>query len=174
MHEASWDLYAPGSPAYELWALLCRCGGQHRWVMANKLLARKRPHLLPVYDNEVAALLQRPKGVWACLWTWFHDQRKRHDHLTGCAAKWAGSMTSACSAASTSCCGCGQRAGDADPSTRVGLGSRRSRCAHDGDGAYACAPASPNGLERAAGSAKNSVGCPVLHGVAPSMLRRPD
>ncbi|MFD2466278.1 DUF6308 family protein [Amycolatopsis silviterrae] len=46
MHEAPWTHYAPGSPAYRLWELFKHCGGKNRWVTANKLLARKRPHLL--------------------------------------------------------------------------------------------------------------------------------
>ncbi|WP_236787904.1 DUF6308 family protein [Amycolatopsis sp. GM8] len=82
MHEASWDYYAEGSPAAELWTLLCHCGGKHRWVTANKLLARKRPHLLPVYDNEVAKLLDQPISFWACLWTWFHANPSRQEALT--------------------------------------------------------------------------------------------
>ncbi|TNC23743.1 DUF6308 family protein [Amycolatopsis alkalitolerans] len=82
MHQAPWEHYAAGSPAFELWTLLCRCGGKQRWVMAHKLSARKRPHLLPVYDNEVATLLQRPKDSWACLWTWLHDNPKRPKALS--------------------------------------------------------------------------------------------
>lgn len=39
MHQAPWEHYADKSPAAELWALLCRCGGKHRSVTANKLLA---------------------------------------------------------------------------------------------------------------------------------------
>lgn len=81
MPEAPWELYAPGSPAADLWALLCRCGGHYRWVTATKLLARKRPHLLPVYDNEVAKLLDQPSSFWACLWTWFHDNPSRQEAL---------------------------------------------------------------------------------------------
>ena len=35
------------------------------WVTAGKLLARKRPHLIPVYDNVTRCLLDRPSGqVW--------------------------------------------------------------------------------------------------------------
>ena len=35
------------------------------WVTANKLLARKRPHLLPVYDRVVKAALQpKSKDFW--------------------------------------------------------------------------------------------------------------
>jgi hypothetical protein len=47
MPEAPWELLAPNSPAAQLWNLLRTCAGKYRWVTANKLLARKRPHLLP-------------------------------------------------------------------------------------------------------------------------------
>lgn len=67
MHDAPWTTYAPGSPASRLWWLFKRCGGKDRWVTANKLLVRKRPHLLPVYDSQVKAALGAPGGVWDCL-----------------------------------------------------------------------------------------------------------
>lgn len=67
----------PDSPAWELWDLLRRCGGNGRWVAANKLLARKRPHLLPVYDSVVRAELHRPADIWECLWSWFHCRTDR-------------------------------------------------------------------------------------------------
>ncbi|MEC3978194.1 DUF6308 family protein [Amycolatopsis sp. H20-H5] len=77
MHEVGWAVYAPDSPASELWRFLKQCGGKDRWVAANKLLARKRPHLLPVYDSKVQALLNRPDSIWACLWTWFDSDPSR-------------------------------------------------------------------------------------------------
>jgi hypothetical protein len=81
MHEAPWTTYAPGSPASRLWWLLKRCGGKDRWVTANKLLARKRPHLLPVYDSQVKAVLGAPRSIWECLWTWFQGDAKRAEAL---------------------------------------------------------------------------------------------
>jgi hypothetical protein len=36
-------------PAYEAWRLLKKCD-DIGWVIAGKLLARKRPRLIPVYD----------------------------------------------------------------------------------------------------------------------------
>lgn len=36
------------------------------WVTAGKLLARKRPHLIPVWDHVVQCALGRPDGAW--LW----------------------------------------------------------------------------------------------------------
>ncbi|QKV78056.1 DUF6308 family protein [Amycolatopsis sp. Hca4] len=77
MHEAPWTTYAHGSPASRLWWLFKRCGGKDRWVTANKLLARKRPHLLPVYDSQVKAALDAPGSVWACMWTWFQGDPRR-------------------------------------------------------------------------------------------------
>jgi len=77
MHEAPWTTYAPGSPTSRLWWLFKRCGGKDRWVTANKLLARKRPHLLPVYDSQVKAVLDTPGSAWACLWTWFQADSRR-------------------------------------------------------------------------------------------------
>ncbi|MEU0792442.1 DUF6308 family protein [Amycolatopsis sp. NPDC005961] len=82
MYEAPWPTYAPGSPASRLWWLLKRCGGKDRWVTANKLLARKRPHLLPVYDSQVKAVLDAPRSVWACLWTWFQGDSRRADAVS--------------------------------------------------------------------------------------------
>ncbi|PTA46090.1 DUF6308 family protein [Micromonospora sp. RP3T] len=39
------------------------------WVIAGKLLARKRPRLVPVYDRVVACAYGTRKGFWA----WLHD-----------------------------------------------------------------------------------------------------
>lgn len=77
MHEVGWPVYAPSSPASELHELLRRCGGTDRWVTANKLLARKRPQLLPVYDSKVKTLLGAPSSFWECLWTWFAGDPRR-------------------------------------------------------------------------------------------------
>ncbi len=60
------SVVAPESPAWELWQLLLDIPGIG-WVTANKLLARKRPRLLPVYDNVVRDLLGRPDHFWASL-----------------------------------------------------------------------------------------------------------
>lgn len=77
IHEAPWSTYAPGSDASDLWELLCRSGGKHLPTTASKLLARKRPHLIPVYDSRVSSLLGRPASPWACFWTWFHHEPAR-------------------------------------------------------------------------------------------------
>lgn len=55
-------------PAYELWHLLDTMNSKgdtsNRWVTAGKLLARKRPALVPVYDRLVRVLVQPPKDEW--------------------------------------------------------------------------------------------------------------
>lgn len=51
------DLLGPAGPAQELWDLLRR-NGSERWgigaTTASKIMARKRPHLIPIYDSVVA------------------------------------------------------------------------------------------------------------------------
>jgi hypothetical protein len=37
------------------------------WVTAGKLLARKRPSLIPVYDNVVRCAFDHPKEIWTAL-----------------------------------------------------------------------------------------------------------
>jgi len=69
---------AKGGPAWRLWAAICdieprpernRIGP----VAAGKLLARKRPNLLPVYDSRIKMVLNRPHtdNQW---WYDLHDQ----------------------------------------------------------------------------------------------------
>jgi len=52
-----------GSPAHAAWRVLHDHPGIG-WVTAGKLLARKRPRLLPVYDQVVRCVLGRPKSFW--------------------------------------------------------------------------------------------------------------
>ncbi|MGO9779353.1 MAG: DUF6308 family protein [Streptosporangiaceae bacterium] len=59
-------LIAEGGPAWRLWDMICDIEphpDNHRIgpVAAGKLLARKRPHLLPVYDSRVKKVLNRPR-----------------------------------------------------------------------------------------------------------------
>ncbi|WP_051942791.1 DUF6308 family protein [Streptacidiphilus rugosus] len=57
-------LVAKGGPAWELWErLVVRAGpdGVRVAVLAGKLMARKRPHLIPVYDSRVKKLFRRPR-----------------------------------------------------------------------------------------------------------------
>jgi hypothetical protein len=79
LHEVAYDVISPDSAAWRLWALLCTAGGEHRSVTACKLLARKRPALLPVFDAVVAAQLGKPRDIWRCYWTWFNDEPSRVD-----------------------------------------------------------------------------------------------
>ncbi|MGW3339321.1 DUF6308 family protein [Streptomyces sp. NPDC001009] len=55
-----------GSAADQAWKLL-RGADDVGWVKAGKLLARKRPRLIPVYDNVVKCLLGRPPAFWVPL-----------------------------------------------------------------------------------------------------------
>jgi hypothetical protein len=70
-------LVSEGGPAWELWHLLrhVRPRPQDRNalgpVAAGKLLARKRPHLIPVYDGHVRKVLQRPSNDQS----WWRDLR---------------------------------------------------------------------------------------------------
>ncbi|MFD9123168.1 DUF6308 family protein [Streptomyces bottropensis] len=54
---------AEGAPAHTAWRVLCDQPGVG-WVTAGKLLTRKRPRLLPVYDQVVRCVLGRPKSFW--------------------------------------------------------------------------------------------------------------
>ncbi|MCX4647988.1 MULTISPECIES: DUF6308 family protein [unclassified Streptomyces] len=65
--DADADVVADGSPADQAWHLLCDQYGVD-WVIAGKLLARKRPRLLPVYDKVVRCALGRPRpSFWLAL-----------------------------------------------------------------------------------------------------------
>ncbi len=55
--DASLEVVSAGSSAATLWDRLNKLTGIG-WVTANKLMARKRPRLLPVYDAVVKAALQ--------------------------------------------------------------------------------------------------------------------
>jgi len=57
-----------GSTAHTAWHLLRDQPGIG-WVTAGKLLARKRPRLLPVYDQVVRCVLGRPESFWLDLHT---------------------------------------------------------------------------------------------------------
>ncbi|OIJ67828.1 DUF6308 family protein [Streptomyces mangrovisoli] len=69
-------LVAKGGPAWELWEHLAVAADHDRKpdgsgpVIAGKLLARKRPHLIPVYDRRIKQLFRRPTtdhSFWAAL-----------------------------------------------------------------------------------------------------------
>ncbi|WP_086696180.1 DUF6308 family protein, partial [Streptomyces recifensis] len=63
------------SSAHHAWDLLCDTRGVGS-VIAGKLLARKRPRLLPVYDRVVKCVLGRPSSFWLPL----HTALRADDH----------------------------------------------------------------------------------------------
>ncbi|MFA5565294.1 MAG: DUF6308 family protein [Acidimicrobiia bacterium] len=73
--EAAEDVIASGSEADKLWHHLVDLPGVG-WVTAGKLLARKRPRLIPVYDQVVKDALMPPgKGFWAALHAELQNQQ---------------------------------------------------------------------------------------------------
>jgi len=69
-------LIAEDGPAWKLWDAICDIEPRpedHRIgpVAAGKLLARKRPHLIPVYDSRIKKVLKRPRTDNS----WWHDLR---------------------------------------------------------------------------------------------------
>jgi hypothetical protein len=76
IHEVGPEILDGSSPTRQLWDVLRSCGGTNRWASSAKLLARKRPHLLPVIDKRVKHALGID-DVWRCLWTWFDDDPSR-------------------------------------------------------------------------------------------------
>ncbi|GAA4243241.1 DUF6308 family protein [Dactylosporangium darangshiense] len=57
---------ADDSPADKAWHLLKECDGVG-WVTAGKLLARKRPRVIPVYDEIVSCAYGTSTGFWPWL-----------------------------------------------------------------------------------------------------------
>lgn len=66
LHAAPPELVGPGSAAWKLWDEL-RAIDSIEWVIASKLLSRKRPRLIPVYDNVVRAAVGAPGNFWESL-----------------------------------------------------------------------------------------------------------
>ncbi|MFK4687233.1 DUF6308 family protein [Streptomyces pristinaespiralis] len=66
MVDADALVVADGSPADQAWHLL-RDQPDVGWVIAGKLLARKRPRLVPVYDRVVRCAVGRPPSFWLAL-----------------------------------------------------------------------------------------------------------
>ncbi|MFI6730610.1 DUF6308 family protein [Streptomyces atratus] len=82
MTDADASVLADGSPADQAWHLL-RDQPDVGWVIAGKLLARKRPRLLPVYDKVVRCALGRPRpSFWLALHAALReDDRALHRQL---------------------------------------------------------------------------------------------
>ncbi|WP_431728470.1 DUF6308 family protein [Verrucosispora sp. TAA-831] len=57
------DLVADGQAADQAWHLLDDQTGID-YVIAGKIMARKRPHLIPVYDQVIGCLYGKPDKVW--------------------------------------------------------------------------------------------------------------
>jgi hypothetical protein len=60
------QLIRTGGPADTIWELLEHQDGVG-WVTAGKLLARKRPSLIPVYDEVVRCAFGWPEDIWQAL-----------------------------------------------------------------------------------------------------------
>ncbi|MGD3112490.1 DUF6308 family protein [Streptomyces sp. YGL11-2] len=82
MADAAVSVLADGSPADQAWHLL-RDQPDVGWVIAGKVLARKRPRLLPVYDKVVRCALGRPRpSFWLALHAALRaDDRALHRRL---------------------------------------------------------------------------------------------
>jgi Family of unknown function (DUF6308) len=67
-----------GSPADQAWSLL-EAETDVGWVTAGKVMARKRPHLIPVWDRVVKCAFGRPKDAWLWLDGRLQDGRLREE-----------------------------------------------------------------------------------------------
>ncbi|RAO31428.1 hypothetical protein ONO23_03823 [Micromonospora noduli] len=72
--DAASPLIADGGPAHRAWRMLDHAAGLG-WVTAGKLLARKRPKLIPVYDGVVSCAL----GTGTGFWKWLHGILREDD-----------------------------------------------------------------------------------------------
>ncbi|WP_410813759.1 DUF6308 family protein [Micromonospora sp. 067-2] len=74
--DAALPLISNDSPAGRAWRMLENANGLG-WVTAGKLLARKRPKLIPVYDGVVSCAL----GTGSGFWRWLHDNLRKDDAI---------------------------------------------------------------------------------------------
>ncbi|MGY0002490.1 DUF6308 family protein [Micromonospora sp. I033] len=68
------SLIVEGGHADKAWRMLRDASGMG-WVIAGKLLARKRPKLVPVYDEVVSCAL----GTGTGFWKWLHGKLREED-----------------------------------------------------------------------------------------------
>lgn len=69
-------------PAWRLWDLLVGGRDGIGWVTAGKLMAFKRPALIPVYDEVVRDVVGAPSSFWQSLHEDLRaDDRRLHRHL---------------------------------------------------------------------------------------------
>lgn len=79
-------LLGSDSPANSLWRLL-RGSDSYRWgigpTTASKIMARKRPRLIPIFDSVVGPLMghHSPKGQWKTWHTVLSNGAKLPEHL---------------------------------------------------------------------------------------------
>ena len=73
LHEVELADVQTGSPALDLWHLIRNRDQKMGRTKTSKLLARKRPHLLPIFDSRVQSRLNLPDQDWAWWWTWWND-----------------------------------------------------------------------------------------------------
>ena len=71
---------APGSPADDLYELILGIIPRRR-VATNKLIARKRPALLPVHDTVVRGALGKTDNFWKSWWQALHERGDIVDRL---------------------------------------------------------------------------------------------
>lgn len=74
--DAARALIRPGGAADAAWRLLTDQVGVG-WVTAGKLLARKRPRLVPVYDRVVRCVVGAPESFWEYLHHALREDRGR-------------------------------------------------------------------------------------------------
>jgi hypothetical protein len=86
MHQTDLADYQSGSPAHCLRRALLTIDGIG-WVTASKLLARKRPHHVPVYDRVVAGLLDSPGSSWHCFHSWLAGDPAHAERLSSLRAE---------------------------------------------------------------------------------------
>lgn len=73
IHDVKWSVLGPGSPADTLWHQLHDILGLGP-TLVGKLLARKRPHLVPVFDERVHRRMGKPDQWWKFHWTWWDSE----------------------------------------------------------------------------------------------------
>lgn len=76
LHETDPSVIAPGSSLWDLWDLLMTVEDVKR-TKASKIMARKRPHLVPVQDRRVREALGAPRDYWRWLQVWLQTD----DHV---------------------------------------------------------------------------------------------
>lgn len=79
LHDAEKADVTPGAPASQLWHKVLESGTGMGPTITSKLVARKRPQLLPVYDTRLGYRLGIERGTndWLWWWQWWHDDPSR-------------------------------------------------------------------------------------------------